>query len=165
MRSIFIFFISFLTTKAILAQTVPITSTGIAAGQKALRKQNALNPETVNIDRQFDLDKLQKEADQATSHVTPEQKAQQYDLGAEILPYVATHINKMSQDCVKSIGLSGADAAAKYSECSKQAVQSFQKDPISFINNLPDRERKQLEALVKQKIEKSANHPIKYSEP
>ena len=165
MKNIFTLMIILLTAHMASAQTVPITAKGIAAGQKALREQNALNPETKALDRQFQLQKLQRDAEEATANVSAEQKAQQYNLGAEILPYAVPYITKITQDCVKTIDMKGSDAAAKYSECSKMAVQKFQSDPTAFIKSLPEAEKQRLEALVKQRVEQSIRKPTQYMEP
>lgn len=142
------------STTGIPIYNAPVTQGGVWQAQENLKKQNALTGET-NSDSKFGVRNLQQKADSETSKVTPQQKNDLYNLGSEILPFVAPYINEIAKACIDKVDLQSASAEARVGDCAKQAVAQFQKDPAAFIDRMPASEKQRLQTIVNARVKES----------
>lgn len=133
---------------------IPVTEGGMRQGQENLKKQNAIT-EDVRSDEKFGIRTLQQQANDATSAVTPQQKTDLYNLGAELLPFVTPYINEIAKSCIDKIDFQLPFSEIKVGNCAKDAVGQFQKNPAAFIDRLPASEKQRLEVLVNIRTQQS----------
>jgi hypothetical protein len=148
------------------ANNSAVTQGGIRQGQENLRKQNAITTDT-RSDARFGVRNLQQQAESATEKVNPQQKADLYNLGAELLPFVAPYINNIAKACIDKIDYQSPNAEKRAGDCTKEAVGQFQSNPAAFIDRLPASEKQRLEALVQMRVKQSIRPQNKpgYMEP
>ena len=129
--------------------------------QNKLRTGNVLSGTDTRrnrTDEQYKLKQLQNQVIKSTSNVSEEQRLQQLDLGAEILPYIAPWINSIAEECMSAIKLDNRSATAQEAaNCSAQAIKQYQDNPTAFLSRMPASERQQLEKIIKDKIAGSVN--------
>lgn len=143
----------------------PITQGGLWQGQENLRKQSAITTDA-SSDAKFNVRNLQQQADGAVSAVNPQQRTDLYNLGSEILPFVAPYINEIAKACIDKVNLQSANAEARVGDCAKEAVGQFQRNPAAFIDRLPASEKQRLEALVNTRVRQSIRpNRVGYMEP
>lgn len=132
----------------------PVTQGGMWQGQENLKNQNS-KTDDARSDRKFNINRLENRADKATANVSAEHKADLFNLGAELMPFVAPFINEIAKDCISKIDLQTRAAESKYAECAQQAISQFQKNPSAFIDRLPASEKEKLDNLVKLRTKQS----------
>ncbi len=132
----------------------PVVRAGVRDAQIGLHKQNVVDP---NSPDPAGLAQMQAEALKKAGN-DPIARKQQFNLGAEILPFVAPWINEIAKDCMSkiSINLETQKAAEAAAECTKGAVAEFQKNPGAFIEKLSAEDKLKLQALVERRLRESA---------
>ena len=136
-----------------------VVSEGLNQAQEKLRTGNVLSETDTNrnrTDEQFKLRQLQEKAKTATANVSDEQRLQQMNLGASILPYIAPWINSIAEQCMNAIKLDNKVVTAQEaSRCSEKAVKQYQDNPTAFLNRMPASDRAELEKIIKDKLAES----------
>lgn len=135
-------------------QYAPVVRAGVRDAQIGLHNQNVVNPNSPDT---LGLAKMQAEALKKAGPDETDRK-QQFNLAAEILPFVAPWINDIAKDCVSKIAV-GSDpqkATAASTECTQKAVAEFQKNPGAFIDKLSPEEKSKLQALVERRMRESS---------
>lgn len=137
---------------------IPVTEKGMKQGQENIRKQNATTNDR-RSDAKFGIQKLQENAAVETSKSTPQQKADLYNLGADLLPFVAPYINEIAKECIDKVDLQAQNAEALVGNCAKKAVSQFQNNPAAFVDRLPASEKQQVEKLINSRLKQSIRPP------
>lgn len=150
-----------------------VTAGGTHQAQQNLLKQDArsvkLDPNTGlplkdangnfiyadDADTKFNIQNLQKDALEKSSQVETD-RIKQFELGADIIPFIAPWITQVANDCVNRINPRRDDNVEEsFAECTRQAVNEFKNNPTAFIQKLPEGAKKRLETLVQEKINAS----------
>lgn len=131
----------------------PVVRAGVREAQIGLHNQNVVNP---NAPDQVGLGQMQAEAIKKAGPDATARK-QQFNLAAEILPFVAPWINEIAKECISKIPVTEETqkASVASAECTKKAVTEFQKNPGAFIEKLSPEEKGKLEALVARRMRES----------
>lgn len=134
-------------------QYAPVIRAGVREAQIGLHNQNVVSPngpDPVGL-AQMQAEALKKTATDATA------RKQQFNLAAEILPFVAPWINEIAKDCISKIAVTtdGQKSSVASAECTRKAVAEFQKNPGAFIEKLSPEEKGKLEALVARRMRES----------
>ncbi len=136
-------------------QYAPVVRAGVRDAQIALQKQNAIDP---NLKLQNDLYHLQELQDAAIKKIGPDTlvKTQLFNLGAEILPFVAPWINEIAKECMVQINAATSQNTEELAAaCSQKAITEFQKKPAAFIEKLSPSDKTKLQALVDKRIKEN----------
>lgn len=132
----------------------PVVRAGVRDAQIGLANQNVVDPKAADP---VGLKQIQAEALKSAGTDETSRK-QQFNLAAEILPFVAPWINEIAKDCVSKISIS-SDAqkiTTASTECTQKAVAEFQKNPAAFIEKLSPEDKNKLQTLVDRRLKESA---------